>query len=227
MNMAHGWFVAGTDTDVGKTWVSQALIRAFVRAGQRVVGMKPVASGCTPTPEGLRSADAKALMTVSNIAADYHDVNPYAFEPATAPHLAAAAINSQIQIEVIRDHYARLSAAADIVIVEGVGGWEVPISAGATMADVVQALDMPVILVVGLRLGAINHALLTQAAIHARGCRLAGWVANSMHPDSPGGYIESLQGRLQAPLVGQIPHDASLENASERLNLAAFTCSAS
>lgn len=225
--MARGWFVTGTDTGIGKTWVSQALMRAFVRAGHRVAGMKPVASGCTPTPEGLRSTDAEALIAASNIAVDYPDVNPFAFEPATAPHLAAAAINSQIQIEVIRDHYARLSAGADIVIVEGIGGWEVPISAAATMADVVHALDMPVILVVGLRLGAINHALLTQAAIRARGCRLAGWVANSMHPDSPSGYIESLQGRLQAPLVGQIPHDASLEFASERLNLAAFARSAS
>lgn len=225
--MVRGWFVTGTDTGVGKTWVSQALIRALVRSGQRVAGMKPVASGCTPTPAGLRSTDAEALLASANIPARYVDVNPYALEPATAPHLAAAAMGAQIQIEVIRDHYERLATAADSVIVEGIGGWQVPISATATMGDVVQALGLPVILVVGLRLGAINHALLTQDAIVARGCRLAGWVANAMQPDAPNGYIETLQDRLKAPLAGIIPHDTSLEMAAECLNLGVFARSAS
>jgi len=225
--MGRGLFITGTDTGVGKTRVSQALIHAFARTGQRVAGMKPVASGCTPTPEGLRSADAEVLIATGNVTVDYRDVNPYAFEPATAPHLAAAAINSQIQIEVIRGHYERLAAGADTVIVEGIGGWQVPIGATNTMADVVQALDLPVILVVGLRLGAINHALLTQEAIFARGCRFAGWVANFLHAETPMGYLESLRDRLQAPLLGQVRHEASLETAAECLNLAIFTRSAS
>ncbi|HCU54616.1 MAG TPA: dethiobiotin synthase [Gammaproteobacteria bacterium] len=225
--MAHGWFVTGTDTGVGKTWVSQALIRAFVRTGQRVVGMKPVASGCARTPQGLRSADAEALIAAGNVAVDYRDVNPYAFEPATAPHLAANAVGTPIQIEVIRDYYQRLATGADTLIVEGIGGWQVPISTTATMADVVQALDLPVILVVGLRLGAINHALLTQEAISARGCRLVGWVANALQSESPVGYLETLQDRLPVPLLGLVPHDASPEMAADCLNLGVFTRSTS
>jgi dethiobiotin synthetase len=225
--VARGWFVTGTDTGVGKTWVSQALIRAFAHTGQRVVGMKPVASGCSRTPQGLRSADAEALIAAGNVAVDYRDVNPYAFETATAPHLAANSVGTQIQIEVIRDHYQRLANGADTLIVEGIGGWQVPISTTATMADVVQALSLPVILVVGLRLGAINHALLTQDAISARGCRLVGWVANALQSESPVGYLETLQDRLPVPLLGLVPHDASPEMAADCLNLGVFTRSTS
>jgi dethiobiotin synthetase len=225
--MARGWFVTGTDTGVGKTWVSQALIRAFAHTGQRVVGMKPVASGCSRTPQGLRSADAEALIAAGNVAVDYRDVNPYAFEVATAPHLAANSVGTQIQIEVIRDHYQRLATGADTLIVEGIGGWQVPISTTATMADVVQALSLPVILVVGLRLGAINHALLTQDAISARGCRLVGWVANALQTESPVGYLETLQDRLPVPLLGLVPHNASPEMAADCLNLGVFTRSTS
>lgn len=218
-DVTRGWFVTGTDTGVGKTLVSQALLRAFVNRGQRVSGMKPVASGCTPTPAGWRSADAVALLAAANVTADYQDVNPYAFEPATAPQLAATQAGVRIEIEVIRNCYATLAHHAEVVIVEGIGGWMVPINDAITMADVARALDLPVIMVVGLRLGAINHALLTEAAIRAQGCRLAGWVANSVDAEAPDGYLESLQQRLAAPLLGMIPHAASLDHAANLLDL--------
>lgn len=203
---ARGWFVTGTDTGVGKTWVSQALLRSLADAGQRVVGMKPVASGCSVTPAGLRSDDAESLMAAANVAADYADVNPYAFEPPTAPSLAAHAVGMEIRFDVIREHYRRLAARADLVIVEGVGGWLAPLSATATVADLAVFLDLPVILVVGLRLGAVNHALLTEMAIQAHGCRLAGWIANAVEPEVPDGYTDMLQSRLRAPLLGVVSH---------------------
>ena len=220
--MARAWFVTGTDTGVGKTLVSQALLTAFVHAGRRAAGMKPVASGCDISAAGLRSADATALIASGNVAVDYADVNPYAFGPATAPHLAAAAVQAQIDVAVIERHYRRLAACADEVVVEGVGGWLVPIDARTTMADVVQRLQWPVILVVAMRLGAINHALLTSAAIEAHGCHLAGWIANAVEPQSPSGYVGALRARLPAPLVGEIPFGAAPEAVADCLNLDRF-----
>lgn len=217
-----GWFVTGTDTGVGKTLVSQALLTALVRRGCRAAGMKPVASGCVVTPAGLRCADAEALIAAGNVAVEYVDVNPYAFQPSTAPHLAAADTQTAIELEVIRNHYRNLAARADDVIVEGVGGWLVPIGTHATMADVVRRLELPVILVVGVRLGAINHALLTRAAIEASGCRLAGWVANMVVPQAPPGYVETLCTMLPAPFIGEIPCGATVQAAAARLNLDAL-----
>ncbi|MCK7577912.1 MAG: dethiobiotin synthase [Chromatiales bacterium] len=195
-------FVTGTDTGVGKTRVSVALLRAAVARGERAVGMKPVASGCRATPPGLRSEDAEALIAAGNVAAAYDDVNPYAFLPPTAPHLAAAAAGVSIDPGRIRAAYRRLAADAGRVVVEGVGGWLVPIGAHATMADVARALELPVVLVVGMRLGCINHALLTAQAVPRAGCRLAGWVANHVDPEVPEGYLEALQALLDAPLIG-------------------------
>jgi len=216
--VAHGWFVTGTDTGVGKTLVSQALITATARRGTRVAGMKPVASGCLPTPSGLRSADAEALMRAANVATDYHDVNPYALATPTAPQLAASEADVRIEIEVIRNCYERLAQRAEQVIVEGIGGWWVPVNERDSMADVARLLDLPVILVVGLRLGAINHALLTQAAILSSGCRFAGWVANTIDPEVPTGYRESLQSHLTAPLLGVLPHAVTVGAAAESLD---------
>lgn len=216
--MAHGWFVTGTDTGVGKTLVSQALITAYARRGTRVAGMKPVASGCLPTPSGMRSTDAEALMHAANVAADYHDVNPYVFAPPTAPQLAASEAGVRIEIEVIRNCYERLAQRAERVVVEGVGGWWVPVNERDSMADVARALDLPVILVVGLRLGAINHALLSQAAILASGCQFAGWVANTIDPEVPAGYRESLQSHLTAPLLAVLPHAVTVGDAAESLD---------
>ncbi len=220
MNSARGWFITGTDTGVGKTLVSAALLTALASAGQRVVGMKPVASGGEYTPEGLRSTDAEMLRSASNVVADYTDVNPYLFAAPTAPHLAAKASGVEIDIAIIRRHYARLAACADAVVVEGVGGWLVPINRHQTMADVVRALELPVILVVDLRLGCLNHALLTRAAIEAGGNHLAAWVANTTaNGAAPDGYVAALAERLGAPLLGAIPYASGPQAAARCLDL--------
>lgn len=217
--MQRAWFVTGTDTGVGKTLVSAALLTALARTGRRVVGMKPVASGCDTTPHGLRSADAEALRAAANVAADYADVNPYALAAATAPHLAAAVTGVQIDIATIHAHFARLAARADAVVVEGIGGWLVPINRTQTMADVVRALELPVILVVGMRFGCLNHALLTQRAITASGCRLVAWVANRVDDGAPEGYVEALTDFLGAPCLGIIPAVSSAALAADSLEL--------
>lgn len=201
------WFVTATDTGAGKTVVSTLLLRTLAVQGLRVVGMKPVASGCRSTPDGLRSEDAEALIAAANVSAPYAEVNPYALREATSPDLAARAQGVVIAIDEIVQRYRQLSARADAVVVEGVGGWLVPIDPTRTMADVVRALDLPVILVVNLRLGAINHALLTQAAIAASGCKLAGWVGNCVAPEIPAGYMDALRERLLAPCMGLVPHE--------------------
>jgi dethiobiotin synthetase len=217
--MPRSWFVTGTDTGVGKTLVSVALLTALAHTGRRVAGMKPVASGCDATPLGLRSADAEALRAAASVVTDYEDVNPYALATPTAPHLAAAAAGVQIEIATIRAHYARLAAHADAVVVEGIGGWLVPIGHHQSMADVARALDLPVILVVGMRLGCLNHALLTQRAIIASGCRLAAWVANVQESSAPDGYVEALTDFLEAPCLGVIPPVSAAAIAADSLDL--------
>lgn len=214
-----GYFVTGTDTGVGKTKVAVALITALAQRGHRVIGMKPVASGAEMTHEGLRSADAEALRRAANAPAGYGDVNPYMFAPATAPHLAARAAGVEIRIETILEHYRRLAEAAEYLVVEGVGGWLVPLSARETTADLARVLDAPVILVVGLRLGAINHALLTVESIAARGCRLAAWVANEVEGDAPDGYVEALRERIPAPCLGVITYGMTDRDAANALDL--------
>ncbi len=207
--MSHAWFVTGTDTNVGKTLVSCALLHALRARGLSAVGMKPVASGCHSTADGMRHGDAEALMVASSVSFDYAAVNPYALRAATAPHLAAQAEGVTISIDTIAQGFARVQALADAVVVEGVGGWAVPIDATRTMADVAARLRLPVVLVVGLRLGCLNHALLTVAAIEHAGCRLAGWVANHLSSDANGvlkDYVAALRERLAAPLLGEIPY---------------------
>lgn len=205
---AGGWFITGTDTGVGKTLAAEVLLLALRAKGALAIGMKPVASGCRRTALGLRSDDAEILRAASGVAAAYDDVNPYAFEPAIAPHLAAA---EPIEIERIRLHHARLRALAPYIVVEGVGGWAVPIGPRQTMADVACALALPVILVVGLRLGCLNHALLTAGAIRSRGLTLAGWVANPIDPAMQyvDENVEALRERLSAPLIARFPRLAT------------------
>jgi len=219
MSAVKGWFVAGTDTAVGKTKVAVALITALAQEGHRVVGMKPVATGGEMTAAGLRSSDAEALRAASNVPADYSDVNPYIYAQATAPHLAARAAGVEIRIDTVRDRYGRLADRAERLVVEGVGGWLVPLNARETTADLARALDLPVILAVGLRLGAISHALLTVESIAAHGCRLAAWVANDVEGDAPGGYIDALRERLPAPCLGVIAHGMTDREAAKALNL--------
>ena len=206
--MSRGWFIAGTDTGAGKTRVSCLLLRALTAAGQIAVGMKPVASGCHSTESGWRSADALELITASRSSIDYADVNPYALVSACAPHLAAREMGVEIRTEHILNSFERLKKKFPWVVVEGVGGWRVPLGEALTMADVARALRLPVILVVGLRLGCLNHALLTVEAIQRDGRDLAGWVANVMDPAMTHVQenVQTLEKRIPAPLLASFPY---------------------
>lgn len=207
--MKHAWFVTGTDTNVGKTLVSCALLHALRARDLSAAGMKPVASGCRLTVDGARHADAEALLAASSVPLEYATVNPYALMAATAPHLAAQADGITISLDTISEAFMQLQARADTIVVEGVGGWLVPIDASHSMAEVPARLRLPVVLVVGIRLGCLNHALLTAAAIERSGCRLAGWVANHLSSDADGvlkGYVAALSERLPAPVIGEIPY---------------------
>lgn len=205
--MKHAYFVTGTDTGVGKTLVSAALLRAFGARGWTTVGMKPVAAGCVPSEDGLRCEDVESLMAAANVAAPREWVNPYAFEPAVAPHLAAAQAGVALEIPQMVAAFHKLSEFAEVVVVEGVGGFRVPLDNHRDTADLAVALGLPVILVVGMRLGCLNHALLSAEAVRARGLDLAGWVANRIDPHMP--LFEenrrALEERLECPLLGVIP----------------------
>ncbi len=209
--MAQSYFVIGTDTNVGKTTVASALIQHFVRAGLNAVGMKPIASGCTLSQQGawqgeLVNEDVTVLSKASNLTASLDLVNPYRFSPAIAPHLAAEQVGVIMNCDVIMQAYAKLAKLADVVVVEGAGGFFVPINAHETLADLAVKLNIPIVLVVGMRLGCINHALLTVEAIKARGLTLAGWVANQVDPDMPmfAENLASLQQRITAPCLSVV-----------------------
>ncbi len=177
-----GFFVTGTDTGVGKSVVATALVRGLVAQGLRVAVMKPVASGSQQTPEGLRNEDALALMAASNVPAPYPIVNPYCFEPPISPHIAAEEVAVSIDLPHIRRQFEALATAADCVVVEGAGGWLAPVGPRAAIQELALELQLPVLLVVGMRLGCINHALLTKLAIQSCGAHFAGWVANTIDP---------------------------------------------
>jgi dethiobiotin synthetase len=177
-----GLFVTGTDTGVGKTHVARALIRGLVRDGKRVVAMKPFAAGAAREPEGLRNDDALQLAAAANVCAPYERVNPYCLAAPVSPHIAAEEEGITIDPALIRREFEQLASLADCVVVEGAGGWLAPISRSQTMEAVAQALALPVVLVVGLRLGCLNHALLTAQAVREAGLPLAHWVANSIEP---------------------------------------------
>lgn len=205
--MKGGWFITGTDTGVGKTSVTEALLRALHHRGERAVGMKPVASGCRQTSEGLRSDDVERLLAASGIEVEYHDINVYSFEPAIAPHIAASQTNVEMQMPIIERQFVSLRGRADWIVVEGAGGWYVPFNRTQTLADLARVLRLPVILVVGIRLGCINHALLSARAIREDGLRLVGWVAN--HVESATEVAEetvaALDERLATPCLARIP----------------------
>ena len=205
--MSGGWFITGTDTGVGKTRVSRRLREARQPAGHSATGMKPVASGCHVTAAGLRSDDALELMAASGAAADYADVNPYALVSACAPHIAAREMGVAIRLDRILESFRRLQQKSPWVVVEGVGGWSVPLGERLTMVEVARALGLPVILVVGLRLGCLNHALLTAEAIRRADLPLAGWVANHIEPAMTHvpENIATLTQKIAAPLLAQIP----------------------
>lgn len=202
--MTRGLFVTGTDTGVGKTMVAAAVLRSAVASGLRAVGMKPVAAGFGPGE--AMNGDVAALIAAGNVAAPRGDVNPYAFAPAIAPHVAAAQSGVTIDLDAIAAAYGRLARRADVVVVEGAGGALAPLAARTDMLDVAVRLGLPVLLVVGMRLGCLNHALLTALAVSARGLKLAGWVANRIDPGMAAvdANIAALAARLPAPLVAEL-----------------------
>ncbi len=203
--MVAGYFITGTDTGIGKTVVSCALLHAFAAHGKMVAGMKPVAAGC----EDGKWDDVEKLLAASNIEISRQQLNPYALNPPLAPHIAAKQASIEIDLSVIQQAYHALSNQAEVVIVEGVGGFLVPLNARQDGADLTQALGLPVILVVGMRLGCLNHALLTAKAIQTAGLSLVGWVANCIDPQMLAleENISALAQRIDCPLLGVVPFD--------------------
>lgn len=206
--MAAAFFVTGTDTEVGKTTIAAGLLHAARTAGLSTAAAKPVASGCVRTPEGLRNDDALALLAECTLPLRYEAVNPFAFEPAIAPHLAAREAGIELSaarlVEPVRQV---LGLQADFTLVEGAGGWRVPLAGRENLSDLAVMLGLPVILVVGVRLGCINHALLSAEAIERDGLQLAGWVANIVDPATSrlDENLATLSERLPAPCLGQVP----------------------
>lgn len=221
---ARGLFITGTDTDAGKTLIAVGLMAALQRRGRSVLGMKPVASGCHRTAQGLRSPDALALAHQAGVLLDepaagvaegaaplagvrYDDINPYAFEPPIAPHIAAGRAGVEIEVGPIRDACRSLARQADWVLVEGVGGWRVPLGPSLAVSDLPAALGLPVVLVIGLELGCLSHSLLAAEGIRARGDRLVGWVATQVQRDmlAAEDNLATLAALLQAPCLGTVP----------------------
>lgn len=216
------FYVTGTDTGIGKTVTSCALLHALRARGRRAVGMKPVASGCEPGAAGWRNEDALALQAASAPTPDYADLNPYALPLPLAPELAAADAGVSVELAPIAAAFARLRAQADIVVVEGVGGWAAPLSATLDQAGLARALQLPVLMVVGLRLGCVNHARLTAAAIAADGLRCIGWVGNEIDPAMQriDDNMAMLQTRLPMPCWGRLPYRTSPDPALLAVELA-------
>ncbi len=216
--MKHAYFIAGTDTEIGKTHAACALLHAFRARGLCALGMKPVAAGVDAA--GVNE-DVVTLVAASSFAAPSALVNPYCFADPIAPHIAAREAGVEMQAAPVLAAFAELGRQADVVVVEGVGGFLVPLADGFDAADLTVALALPLILVVGMRLGCLNHALLTQEAIRARGLRLAGWIANRVDPKMSrfDENLATLQARLDAPLLGVIPHGIGGATAGALLRL--------
>lgn len=178
-----GLFITGTDTEIGKTFVSSLLIKMLADENLKVIGMKPIASGAENIDGKLKNEDALSLIEASNVKTDYEMINPYVFKPAVSPHIAAEEVGIEIDLNKIKNNYEQLNQSSDVVVVEGVGGWYAPLSCHTTVADLAEALNIPIILVVGLRLGCLNHTLLTAQAIRQSGLPIAGWIANHVEKD--------------------------------------------
>lgn len=211
-----GVFVTGTDTGIGKTRVSVALLDALREAGVVAVGMKPIASGCVMTTEGWRNDDALALQASSMPVPGYELVNPLALPDPIAPHAAAERAGVTIGMDVIESAFQQLADRGEVVVVEGVGGWAVPLSASLMQSAIPQRLGLPVVLVVGLRLGCISHALLSARAIVGDGCDLIGWIGNRIDPamEAVDATIDVLDSRLPVPCLGVVGHAADRIDAA-------------
>lgn len=223
--MAHAYFVTGTDTEVGKTTIAAGLLHAARLRGLSTAAAKPVASGCTRTTEGLRNDDALTLLAQCSLPLRYEEVNPLAFEPAIAPHLAAREVGVTMNVaSLLEPVRSVLALGADFSLVEGAGGWRVPLAGEENLSDLAIALGLPVILVIGVRLGCINHALLSAEAIERDGLKLAGWVANIVDPHTARleENLATLAERMPAPCVGRVPRlpSASADAVAKHLDLA-------
>ncbi len=223
--MAHAYFVTGTDTEVGKTTIAAGLLHAARLRGLSTAAAKPVASGCTRTTEGLRNDDALTLLAQCSLPLRYEEVNPLAFEPAIAPHLAAREVGVMLTVaSLLEPARSVLALGADFSLVEGAGGWRVPLAGEENLSDLAIALGLPVILVIGVRLGCINHALLSAEAIERDGLKLAGWVANIVDPHTARleENLATLAERMPAPCVGRVPRlpSASADAVAKHLDLA-------
>ncbi|WP_026604393.1 dethiobiotin synthase [Methylomonas sp. 11b] len=209
--MKSAFFITGTDTNVGKTWTTIALMRCLQMQGLSAVGMKPVAAGCEWHDGMLKNSDALLMQQYASVPLEYREINPYAFEAAISPHLACGGV--EVSMDVIADGFVRLQQRVDVVLVEGAGGWYSPLSSDLDNAGLAQALRLPVILVVGVRLGCINHARLTMSAIRRSGLSCAGWVAVQIDPKMPGfdGNLAFLREVIEAPLLGVLPFLAAAD----------------
>ncbi|MCK5356321.1 MAG: dethiobiotin synthase [Methyloprofundus sp.] len=210
--MAQGYFITGTDTGIGKTWSTVALMQYFKNQGKTVIGMKPVASGCEKIDGQLKNEDALLLQQHASIVLPYQDVNPYAFALPVSPHIAADKQGVEIELEKIKAQYQQLEKRADVVLVEGVGGWMVPLNERQTVADLALHMDLPVIVVVGVRLGCINQAKLTFAAIQQAGVKCQGWIASCVDKDMLmiDENIQTLCLSTELPLLAVLPYVDSL-----------------
>jgi len=203
------FFITGTDTDAGKTCVATGLLAKANQQGLRTIGLKPVSAGCEETDQGLTNSDARSLQAVASQKLSYPEINPFAFEPAIAPHIAAEQAGRKLSADRIAAMCrGSMMQPADFLVIEGAGGWRVPLNARETFADIPQLLNMPVVLVVGMKLGCINHALLTAEAIVRDGCEMVGWVANTIDPNMTcfDENLETLTAKFRSPLLGVIPH---------------------
>ena len=212
--MKTGFFITGTDTDVGKTYVASQIIRAFSESKYKVSGFKPVASGSVMVGGELKNNDALSLINEASVSLPYKTVNPYCFEPPIAPHIAADQMGVEIELSTIQCCYMAHETASDVVIVEGAGGWKVPLGPQLSFDDVALALNLPVILVVGLQLGCINHALLSEAAILSKGCRIVGWVGNQVKANfsEADENLTALKARMESPCLGYFDYQSVTEN---------------
>lgn len=205
---SNGIFITGTDTGCGKTEITLALMKCLQSEGRQVLGFKPVAAGAEESGEGLRNEDALRIQNAGSMALPYELINPYVFEPPVAPHIAAAEAGRVVDAEVIRNCFEALSELADVVIVEGAGGWRVPLASDMEMSDLPNLLNIPVLLVVGLRLGCLNHALLSADGITEKGSGLAGWVANQLDSEQPRQEenLYTLDQLIPAPRIARFGH---------------------
>jgi len=204
--MSKAFFITGTDTGAGKTWASVALMRCFNLQGLSVIGMKPVAAGCEWQDGQLKNEDALLLQQHASLVLDYEEINPYAYEAAVSPHLAAN--DNPVQIDGVLKAFNRIKDKADVLVVEGAGGWFAPVNNEQDIADLAVALQIPVIMVVAIRLGCINHARLTFKAIQAANVECAGWIAVCVDPDmqKQAENIATIKNKITVPLLGVLPY---------------------